>query len=1201
MKQLLRFLLLALWLAAPVTAQEDDESGGMLSDFLENTLSTNERNIKLHGLTGALSSQAEIEELTVSDPDGIWLRITKAQLDWNRLALLRGRFSVNMLAAETIEVLRKPLPAPVDPELPTPEAAPFQVPELPVSIEIGHLKAGKISLGPDVLGKSADMSLDGAVSIVEGALNTTMALTRLDRPNDRIELVAKFSNETRQLTLDLDAAEDQGGLMSALTKIPGSPALHLKVHGDGPLTDFTADLALKTEGVDRLAGTVKLRGVKVPDNDRAAIAFDADIGGDVTPMLPKDYRAFFGDDLQLTVSGQSDPDGRLTLPTLSLNAQALDLTGALSLAPGGIVERADLEGRIVPPSGQDVLLPLAERTTLGRATFTLRQDREIGPDWSLRLLADRLERSDMSLETAALEIIGTLDQSQGLALAGTVQGRLGGLHFTDPALQSATGPFVRLTGAFATDGTGALSFSELSLEGQDYSAEIDGTLDGFDSGFAMDGTAHVRASNLSRFSGLAKRDLGGTATLALRGTGSPLGGAFDFDLDMQAQDLSAGIKQVDSLLVGNSALHLSAARGEQGLTIRDFTLDTAGTSARAKGTLSSRDSALTFNAALKDVAKVYPDITGPLTLKGDLSQVGTVWSGDITLNGPHNSFADLSGKWNPAGTADIDFDAAFADIGRFVPQLTGNMTAKGNAKQIDGIWHTKATVKGANSSFAKLDGTLDPKGNADFAFDAAFDQMERFMPEFAGTLTAKGRASRQDAVWTIDADATGPGDIKARVDGTFDETTTRADISSSGQVRLDTASLFMEPNQIQGLAKFDLRLNGKPGLDALSGIITTSGTTLALPSVAQSFENIAAQVQITNARAAVSASGNLRAGGGFKVNGPVSLKPPFDGQLVLDLLNLTITDKVSFESSANGRIAMNGPLVGGASISGNVTFGKTDINLNAVSGGVGAAPIPPITHVGETAAQRTTRDQAGLIKKADSDGAGPLYHLDIDLLAPKKVFATGFGLNAELGGAINIAGTSRNVVPSGEIELIRGTLDLIGRRLKLTKGQVTLQGDLSPYVDFQSSTTTSDGQATFELAGPLDAPKVSVYADPERPAEEALAMLLFGNRFSELSPFVIAQMAASLASMAGAGGNAKNDAKNKAGVDMLDIGADESGAGRVGAGAYLGENIYTDFSVNTRGETELNLNLDITDSLTAKGTVEGSGDSKLGIFFERDY
>ena len=37
------------------------------------------------------------------------------------------------------------------------------------------------------------------------------------------------------------------------------------------------------------------------------------------------------------------------------------------------------------------------------------------------------------------------------------------------------------------------------------------------------------------------------------------------------------------------------------------------------------------------------------------------------------------------------------------------------------------------------------------------------------------------------------------------------------------------------------------------------------------------------------------------------------------------------------------------------------------------------------------------------------------------------------------------------------------------------------------------------------------------------------------------------------------------------------------------------------GKTRLNLNLDVSKSLTARGSVDSEGDSGIGLFYERDY
>ena len=64
---------------------------------------------------------------------------------------------------------------------------------------------------------------------------------------------------------------------------------------------------------------------------------------------------------------------------------------------------------------------------------------------------------------------------------------------------------------------------------------------------------------------------------------------------------------------------------------------------------------------------------------------------------------------------------------------------------------------------------------------------------------------------------------------------------------------------------------------------------------------------------------------------------------------------------------------------------------------------------------------------------------------------------------------------------------------------------------------------------------------------------------------------------------------------------DDQGNAAVRAGKYLSNNVYTDVTIGSDGTTEINLNLDITDEITAKGTAGADGETSVGVFFERDY
>ena len=69
----------------------------------------------------------------------------------------------------------------------------------------------------------------------------------------------------------------------------------------------------------------------------------------------------------------------------------------------------------------------------------------------------------------------------------------------------------------------------------------------------------------------------------------------------------------------------------------------------------------------------------------------------------------------------------------------------------------------------------------------------------------------------------------------------------------------------------------------------------------------------------------------------------------------------------------------------------------------------------------------------------------------------------------------------------------------------------------------------------------------------------------------------------------------------LDVVTDENGGTALQVGAYLSENVYTDVTTSTDGQSEVNLNIDITDDVTLKGAADSAGETSIGLFYERDY
>lgn len=1138
----------------PVLAQEDAQEPSYLESFLEETLSAENQFITVTGLSGAFSSQAQIDQITVADASGVWLQLRGAELDWNRLALLRGNLSINHLKAAEITLLRQPEPLPADPSLPLPEATPFQLPELPVSVELGEISVARIHLDESLLGFAATLNLHGDLKLAEGSLATQLRVDRLDRPGDRLELMAGYANENRQITLDLALQEAAGGLISTALALPAAPSLELTVAGTGPVEDFNAQMALASNGDQRLSGRVELTALSAPvqsapsqgqtpvDADMG-IGFSADLGGDIDALLLPDYRPFFGPDLKMTLRGSTAAEAGFVLDSFALRSQALRLTGALALTPAGQLDTANIRAAITPPEGQAaVILPLPGADTTLVGTEISAQKTSDGP-WTVHADLRQLSHPEALIETGVITAEGLLgpDDTGAQRLDGAFTAKLQGVKLRNPDLAEAVGSEISMSSDLTTQGeASAFSLQNLLLQGEDYQASGDLGFAGLDSGLKVTADLRIGAGNLQRFSALSGQPLSGAAQSQLTGSVTPLSGAFEAELALQGQGISAGISIVDELTEGTLALTFKGARGANGVNIEKFELRGGQISAEASGTLNSSAGQLNLRANLKELNLLVPQVTGALTLEGDISRAGDKVTGQLQLKGPHASFAQVSGSAQLDGAADLTFEATLAEVQRFVPELPGE-------------------------------------------------------------LTALGTAQRRNGRWQISSDAKAPSGAEARLAGSFDETSGLADMTAKGQLRLEGANPFITPNLLKGTARFDLALKGAPSLQALNGSITTSGAALALPAAAQRIEDISATATLQEARAQIELTARPRDGGQLRLSGPVALSSPFDGALRIGIKDITVTDHLSYETLLNGDLSFAGPLAGNSRLSGRIDVGESNINLNTAGGAISAAPIPPIRHIGESGPVRQTRSRAGLTQTVASGGSSSKIGLDLLIDAPDRIFARGRGLNAELGGRIHLRGSTAALAPSGQISLKRGTFDILGRRLELDEGRITLLGDLKPYLEFRSSAATATGAATLEIEGNVDAPQIKVTSDPPRPSEEALALLLFGDNIDDLSPLALARLAKSALDLSGRGLGDQSRLRDATGADNAEVGLDSLGSGLLGLGGYIGEKAYTDFNVNTKGESELSINVDLTDSVTVTGTVDSQGESGFGLFFKRDY
>ncbi|MCM2561717.1 translocation/assembly module TamB domain-containing protein [Lutimaribacter sp. EGI FJ00015] len=1250
----LAVLVLAVMPALVWAQDQQARDRGVIQAFLEDNLSAAGREVRIEGFSGALSGRASIETLTIADAQGVWITLRGAVLDWNRAALLSGRLEVAELSAEAVIVARAPETGPDAPATPT-AREPFALPELPVSIDIGQLALERVELGAPLLGREAAFEVQGNAELASGAGAAELRLTRLDGPQGALEMTGSYSNETRELGLSVSLQEDADGIAANLLDLPGRPALALSIAGDDPIDDFRADIQLATDGVARLTGAVTL--ANTPGTDGNARRVTANLSGDIAPVFAPEYRRFFGPEIALRASAVQRPDGRQVLEQLRLTAQSIEITGSGAIGADGWPERLNLSGRVADPEGNPVNLPTGgDGTQVDGADLQLEYDRAAGDGWQMQATARQVVQAGNRLGALRLTAGGTITPPRGDGL-GTIVGDVAlaadGLTLADAKLAQAVGPSLSGRLGFEWTDANGLRLAGIDLSGADYGLTGDASLrlpeDMFDPQATLD--LRLAARDLARFAALADAPLGGSAALDISGDVALYTSALDLLFDGQTTDLSVGQPQLDPLLAGAGTLSLRLLRDSAATSVQGLRIATDHARITGEASLGEEAGSFDMQAEVADTARIAPGLSGPARLAAQGTGAVTAWTVNAQATLPGNGNATWQGRVTGlpdaprlAGRAEAQLDDLAPYSGLAGRQLGGGLSASAEIDagltDLDGRIDLSATLQNLSVDVETADQLLRGNGelsavlrrdaqgrlnvdslrlstpaltataNGEMTADSQSLAAELRLPdggilaqELAGPVTVQGNAKRGTGDWQIDVTGGATGDTRLAANGTIAPDFTRADLALTGRTPLALANARLRPRAVSGIASYDLRLAGPLALSSLSGNIATRDARLTLPSLGLALGEIDASADLSGGQARIAATAVVSSGGRVQLEGGVGLTPPFNADLSVIIEQVVLRQARLYETTATGRVTLQGPLTNGARIGGLIDLGPAELRIPA-STGPSFGDLAGLRHVNEPPAVRQVRQWAGLIAEpgAGNAASGPAYPIDLTIRAPSRIFVRGRGLDAELGGQLQLLGTTDNIVPQGRFELVRGRLDILGQRLALDEGVLQLQGSFDPIIRFAATTRSQDVVITLGIEGSASAPDLVVQSSPELPQDEILSLLLFGRDVTEISALQALRLANAVRVLSGHGGaGLTGQLRETLSLDDFDVSTDDSGNVQARAGKYLSENIYSDVVVNGEGETDINLNLEVSPNITVRGRLGSDGDTGLGVYYERDY
>ena len=599
-------LLLALSLGGIAIAQDNEQS--RFVRFVERQISTPDRKISLGRIEGALSSNVRISQITIADRRGVWLTIENAQLVWSRLALLRGRLSIESLTADALKIDRAPLPAETDE--PIEEGAEFELPSLPVAVRIDQFDIDEIEIAEGVIGPAARLSVNGAARLESGGLDARLAVDRLDRPGS-LQLAARFQNDSRQLAIDLKLSEPAGGVLASALGVEGEPSLAFTIVGNGPLNDFTADISLIADGDTLLSGTTAI------SDANGGLRLVTDVSGNIEPLVSSLYDPLVAGGTSLQIDATRGEAGAITIDKGDFKSGAAELTFAGAFGGDGVPTSLTVKGKLGRDDGQPLALPGGGGdATLGSAVIDISLGDTAATTFSADIAVSELDTPFLSAPQATLRASGdalNLHDPAARSVTFTVTGRANEIGSNDAGVANAVGSRLALDASGEWRAGQPVNVANASIETDTLAARFAGTV-----GSNVAGTYSLDAQSLAAFSALAGRDLGGAIRLNADGTVG-FDGLFDVTVDATANDLAVDVDAADGLLAGETTLAGKAARTEEGISFQDFKLANPQLNLAVDGALSDAVADLKARLELVSLAAIDDKLSGAVAADLDVS------------------------------------------------------------------------------------------------------------------------------------------------------------------------------------------------------------------------------------------------------------------------------------------------------------------------------------------------------------------------------------------------------------------------------------------------------------------------------------------------------------------------------------------------------------------------------------------------------
>jgi translocation and assembly module TamB len=634
---------------------------------------------RVSGLGGAIPWDMTIAEIELQDPAGTWGRVEDAVFKAEPADLLRGRLTVALLGAGKVRVDRKP-------EYASGQTSSGGRGTLPVAIDLQRLEAPSVELDSPVLGTTATLSLTGHVKAQNGEYIALVALDRTDGEPGHLEGRFALTGDPPRLLVDVDVQEPRGTLLNRLLSRGDSLPLAIGFHGEGPLHDWHGRMEARAGDLGRSA-----TDVSISKDGGYRITLDGKLSA--AQLLPPEIAAVVGDEATFHIAAAQGANGGITADNVTLQAAAARIHGSVGVGAGAdgafaadlrldVEDLGKLSSLIGRPAAGSATLVLSGTGTRAKPSITATLD---GQGWRLADTGvDGVTARIVASTTATLD-----DPSSRIRFSGSgrAEGIVAGAGFPVPGQEIAW----RISGFSSADGH-ALEITECVVDGLGVTLTAMGTADRDKR--AVVAKLHLAASDLSRFDGLAGRQIAGNGAIDVALSGEAPGSG-EVKISGGLRDLVTGIPIADALLGGHVAVDAAVSRSANGdVAVEDASVEAAHMRLVAKGRSEAAFDRTQGSFALElprlEVLSMEGrPVAGRARLEGTLRgsanapQLDAVLTAEDVRSGEMHLdrlAARLHATKEPAPTGAIDADFK---SGRLVGTLKGRGALSGDGKSLD--------------------------------------------------------------------------------------------------------------------------------------------------------------------------------------------------------------------------------------------------------------------------------------------------------------------------------------------------------------------------------------------------------------------------------------------------------------------------------------------------------------------------------------